>query len=239
MISPLTAYKQETQKDKLRRTTFEYFNQKYFINPFVDEGFLETFERNQVRGLRFFIPGRVYTWSYDPITKDRLAFYDRQPMVLVHSQFISAEGNMIVQGLNLNFIPELQRVQTLEIFYNIYRKDLINAEKQIDNDEIGVLQNAWNFLTNWFFTIKMFNQQGKIGYQWAYRNYLVNRITRPVIIELEDSNLIPYFVPKEFEGKSPGEIWSEYLNVKGILNKKVPNKNRTDREKKRYLRPGK
>jgi hypothetical protein len=239
MISPLEAYRKADRKDKLRKETFVYFNEKYFKKPFVDEGFLETFERADVKKLKFFIPGRIYTWKYDPLYKDYLDFYDLRPMVLVHSQYISQAGNMIVQGVNLNFLPELQRVQTMEIFYELYKDQLEEAEELVNEGMIGRLRNAWKFLTDWLFTTKAFNQRGRIGYQWAYRNYIVSRITQPVIIELEDWEMIPYFIPKEFVGKTPAAIWKEYTAVKAQLSKKVPNKAKAQKEKKKYIPPGK
>jgi hypothetical protein len=238
MKAPLEAYREADRKDQLRKNCYQFFNDKYFKTPFTDNGFLDTFERADVKKLRFFLPGRIYTWKYDPLHKDVLDFYDKRPMVLVHSQFISKEGNMIVQGLNLNFLPEFQRVQTMQIFYDIYKDELKGAEELVNEGAIGRLRNAWKFLTDWYFTIQMFNQQGKIGYQWAYRNYIITRITQPVIIELEDWEMIPYFIPKEFDGKPPAAVWKEYIQVKGLLNKKVPNKVKSTKDKKKYLRPG-
>lgn len=239
MKAPLEAYREADRKDQLRKNGYQFFNDKYFKQPYKDTGFLETFERGDVKKLKFFLPGRIYTWKYDPLYKDVLDFYDKRPMVLVHSQFITKEGNMIVQGLNLNFLPELQRVQTLQIFYDIYKNDLKDAEELVNEGTIGRLRGAWKFLTDWYFTIKMFNQQGKIGYQWAYRNYIIPRITQPVIIELEDWEMIPYFMPKEFNGKPPAAVWKEYIQIKGLLNKKVPDKVKSAKNKKKYAPPGK
>jgi hypothetical protein len=238
MISPLEAYRKEKRKDQLRKEVFLEFNEKYFRRPFEDTGFLDTIERMDVRKLRYFIPGRIYTWQYDPLYKDFLDFYDMRPIVLVHSQFVSKAGNMIVQGLNLNFLPEFARVQTLELFYRTYERDLIQAEDSINKEQIGLLKNAWNFLTDWYFTIKIFNEQAKIGYQWAYRNYLVPRIVQPVIIELEDWNMIPYFNPIEFKGMPPALVWSEYLKNRDTLIKKKPDKEKSQKNQKKYLRPG-
>jgi len=238
MISPLEAYRKEGRKDQLRKEVFLEFNEKYFRRPFEDTGFLDTIERMDVRKLRYFIPGRIYTWQYDPLYKDYLDFYDKRPIVLVHSQFVSKAGNMIVQGLNLNFLPEFARVQTLELFYRTYKRDLLQAEESINNEQIGLLRNAWNFLTDWYFTIKIFNEQAKIGYQWAYRNYIVPRIVQPVIIELEDWNMIPYFNPIEFEGMPPALVWSEYLKNKDTIIKKRPDKEKSQKNQKKYLRPG-
>lgn len=238
MISPLQSYKKEKDKDALRKSTFKFFEEKYIKNPFQNYDFLENEERFAVQKLKFFIPGRIYMWSYDPLYKDYLDYYDKQPMVLVHSQFISKAGNMIVQGLNLNFIPEEQRVQTLEIFWQIFKNDIKAAEESAIKGQPGLLREAWKFLTDWHFIVKIFNEQGRIGYQWAYRNYIIPRITQPVIIELEDWTRIPYFIPKEFRGKLPAEIWSEYLIYKDQLSKKPIDQKRAKDNQKKYRPPG-
>jgi len=238
MESPLAVYKSTKDKDKLRKSVFSYFNNKYFMRPFQEYDFLEDDERFLVKKLKFFIPGRIYTWKYDPLYKDYLDFYDKRPMVLVHSQYVSKAGNQIVQGLNLNFLPELARVQTLELFYRIYKNDIKNAETAIDKNMVGILKSAWKYLTDWYFTVKIFNTQGRIGYQWAYRNYIIPRITQPVVIELEDWDKIPYFAPKEFQNKQPAQIWSEYSKYKNELAKYLPDQKKSKVDQKKYKKPG-
>jgi hypothetical protein len=239
MNSPQQTYNSQKNKDVLRREAFTFFNEKYFKRPFEEYDLFETQERMAVRKLKFFIPGRIYTFQYDPLMKDYLDYYDKRPMLLVHSQFVAkSTGNMIVQGLNLNFLPEEQRVQTLELFYRIYQNDIKNAEVMAGKEQPGFLREAWKFLTDWYFTVKVFNEQGRIGYQWAYRNYILPRIAQPVIIEFEDWEMIPYFIPKEFNGKPPAKVWSEYLAYKDQLSKKPVDQNKSKQNQKKYLRPG-
>jgi hypothetical protein len=239
MKSPLQLYKDAKNKAVLRKDCFTYFNQKYFKKPFEEYDLFETDERMAVRKLKFFIPGRIYTWQYDPLMKDVLDFYDRRPMVLVHSAYVAkTTGNLIVQGLNLNFLPEMARVQTLETFYRVYKDDVNAAYKSVDEGKIGLLKQAWKYLTDWYFTINVFNKQGKIGYQWAYRNYIIPRIKNPVIIEMEDWEMIPYFVPKEFQGKAPAQIWGEYLKYKSELLKLKVDQESSKKNQKKYKKPG-
>ena len=238
MRSPFTEYNNHKDKDKRRESGYEYFNEKYFKKPFQPQGFLESEERLLAQKLKFFIPGRIYTWQYDPLYADFLDFYDERPMVLVHSQFVAKNtGNMIVQGLNLNFLPEFQRVQTMEIFSKVFKADLQEANRAIGKGEIGILKEAWKFLTDWLSTLKIFNTAGKIGYQWAYRNYIIERITEPVLIELEDWPMIPYFVPKEFKGKMPAEVWAEYAKVKDELSAKQPDADKSKLNQGKYTKP--
>lgn len=239
MRSPINEYRNATNKAELRKNAYEFFNEKYFKHPYEDlDGLFDTTERILAKKLNFFLPGRIYTWQYDPIGKDYLSYYDKRPMVLVHSQYVSKSGNMIVQGLNLNLLPEEQRAQVMEIFNTIFASDVKEAQKSIDKDEIGIMKKAWQFLTDWYYTIKIFNEQGKIGYQWAYRNYIIPRMTSPVLIEMEDWAMIPYFIPKEFMGKLPAQIWSDYTKYKAQLMKYQPDANKSKLNQKRYTKPG-
>jgi len=237
MKSPLEVYKEQDNKGKLRKEAFQFFNEKYFKKPFQEHGFLETEERFAVRKMKTFIPGRIYTWKYNPLYKDFLDYYDTRPMVLVHSQFVAKNGNMIVQGLNLNFLPEKARVQTLEYFFRTFQTDIEEAEKRANQDKPGFLRTAWKYLTDWYFTIKIFNKQAKIGYQFAYRNYLLTQMRQPVIIEFEDWEMIPYFIPKEFKGKSVGQVWGEYLKSRPELNKEKVNQQEAKINQKKYKKP--
>jgi hypothetical protein len=119
MKSPLIAYKEEKDKSKRRKETALYFNEKYFRKPFEDE-FLETSERLLARKLNFFLPGRIYTWVYDPISAKSLPYYDKMPLVLVHGQYVSGNKNKVVQGLNLNMFPEYTKVEILENYYKVF-----------------------------------------------------------------------------------------------------------------------
>jgi hypothetical protein len=239
MISPIKFYYSATQKDKLRTSTYSYFETKYFKKPFEETGFLESSERFLAKKLNFFLPGRIYTWHYDPEGVDTLDYYDRRPIVLVHSQYVAAgTNNMIVQGLNLNLFPELARVQTLQVFFETFEQDIKNAEAAISKNQIGTLNRVWQYLINWYFIVNLFNVKGKIGYQWAYRNYIIKNIKTPVLLELEDWNMIPFFVPKEFQGKGPADIWGEYVKSKTELNKKVINQQKSKTEQRKYIKPG-
>ena len=63
-------------------------------------------------------PGRMYMFSYDPKTKDKLPYYDRFPLVF---PFDSAPGGFM--GLNLHYLSPMLRARFLdklmEIFFTI------------------------------------------------------------------------------------------------------------------------
>lgn len=231
-------YNSQKGKDVLRKEAYPKFEAKYVKRPFEEFDLFESQERFLAKKLNFFMPGRVYTFQYDPINKDRLAYYDRRPIVLVHSQYISQSGNVIIQGLNINFLPELARVQVLDIFMQTFKSDIEAAEKQVAKNQIGIFKMAWKVLTDWFQTYKIFGQAGKIAYSFAFRNYIIGQIKQPVLVEIEDYEMLPYILPKEFKGKTPQEIWTLYAKEQPKMIKKVPNEQSAKASQKKYTKPG-
>jgi len=231
-------YRAQKGKDKLRKDAYPKFEAKYVKRPWEEYDFLEDQERLLARKLNFFMPGRIYTFQYDPLHKDWLSYYDKRPIVLMHSQFTSKAGNLCVQGLNINFLPELARVQVIDIFMQTFKQDIAEGQKKLAKNQIGIYRLAWQTLTDWFKTYKIFGQGGKIAYSFAFRNYIIGRIKQPVLVETEDYEMLPYIIPKEFKGKSPQEVWSLYQKEQPKMIKKVPNEQKAKQSQKKYTKPG-
>ena len=65
-----------------------------------------------------FLEGRMYTFFYDPKTKDKLPYYDRFPVILL----LEANQNGF-SGLNLHYIPPRYRVKLLNELYDFIVTD--------------------------------------------------------------------------------------------------------------------
>ena len=218
----LDLYKDEKNKDALRKEAFTYF---------------------KARKLKFFIPGRIYTFAYNPHGQDILDFFDKRPMVFIIGQFISSTtGYNIVQGINLNFLPEQVRALFLDTMINTFGKAYEEADQMSDKDQIALMRSINTMVTNWYFMTGIFDKKAKIGLQFATRNYDLARMIQPVLIEIEDFSMIPYFIPKEFVGKSPAFIYQLYLKSKNNILKNSAIKNagdaRAKQQQKKYKKPG-
>lgn len=234
-----TIYENEKDKDRLRKEAFFYFNDKYFKNPFQEYWIIEQTERFKARRLKFFLPGRVYTFQYTPESKDVLSFFDRRPMVYIIGEYVSERGNHIVQGINLDFIIENSKARFLDTALSIFQEDYKKADELSDTDQLGSLKKVTNFIQNWNFMEKNFDQRAKIGLEFATRNYILNRIENPVLIELEDLQMLPYYTPRELVGKPPAYVYQLYLKEKQNLIKKPPiDPAKSNKLQKRYLKPG-
>jgi hypothetical protein len=239
----LDVYAKTKNKDQLRKDAFFYFNDKYYKTPFQEYWIFEQTERFKARKLKFFIPGRVYTFQYTPHTKDDLSYYDKRPMVYVFGEYVSeSTGYNILQGINLNFLPEKAKVLFLNTALTLFQKAYAEADKMSDMDRISSMKAINLMVTNWFFMAQNFNRRAKIGLEFATRNYDIAKIQRPVLIELEDFEMIPFYVPREFAGKPPAFIYQLYLRSRDKIVKNSNTKN-TSNEKarqiqKKFKKPG-
>lgn len=231
-------YYEDSNKSKERTSAFQFFSDKYIKSPFENYFIIEEESRFEARKLAFFLPGSIYMFQYpNPITKDYLSYYDKRPMVLIIGTFIAkTTGRTIVQGINLDFIPEKQKVDLLDTYYRVYMKDLLGAEKDSDAGLVGQAKNLAKYLTDWSLMTKVFVDQAKIPLTFAIRNYDMAGILNPVLVEIEDWCMIPFYAPREIQGKGLAKIYAEYITAKKqALSKKTPsNPAKVQANKKRF-----
>lgn len=236
-------YDKDPSKAEWRKTAYEYFNDKYIKNPFENYWIIEQTERFKARQLRFFMPGRVYTYQYDPEGVDVLDFYDRRPMVYIIGEYVSqSTGKHIVQGVNLNFLPERVKAKFIDTAYRIFGDAYKVADEMSDEDRLTSMMQINQLVTNWYFMSLNFDKNAKIGLSFAVRNYNVKRIMNPVLIEVEDFEMIPYFVPKEMMKLPIGGIYALYLKNRIELlqksEKRNKDANRALQAQKKFKKPG-
>jgi hypothetical protein len=224
MESPAAAYNKNKGDIKMRQGAYMYFFEKYFKDPFKDEGFLDSRERFAAKKIPSFIPGKIYTFQYDPMYKDMLDYYDKRPIILCCGQWDASTGNTIVTGINLNFLPEIARVNTLEYYYKSVEEDLNMAyKKTMETDQVSFIRKAIIVLQDVVKMFNVFNRAGQIGYQFAMRNYILGaRMQKVSLIEYDDWEWLPFVQTKDIVGKSLKEIQHEYLVQKQELAKKQP-----------------
>lgn len=211
----------------MKREAYNYFFEKYFKNPLADNGFLDSTERISAANQMQFIPGKIYTFQYEPFYKEILDYYDKRPIVLACGQWVAKTGNTILTGINLNFLPEIARVNTLEYYVSSMGNDLKQAyDKTQKTNQVSIIPKAYQVLQNTVALNNIFNGAGQIGFQFAMRNYIVSgaHMRQNVIVEYDDWEWIPFLQTKDVVGKSLGEIYTEYTKVKTQLSKAKPAK---------------
>lgn len=106
-------------------------------NSFREKESLEWWKSNAVHegdniedwGKKILQQGKIYVFNYDPITKDELDWYDKNPMVLSLG-ILQRKGkwrNILDLGVNLHFIPTELRKHLLDFIYDL-NKSTIDRE---------------------------------------------------------------------------------------------------------------
>jgi hypothetical protein len=215
--SPKEAYNNNMKKSGFRKEAYPYFNDKYFKNPRQPGFFLfDTNERVQVNQQKLILPGKIYTFKYDPLYKDALAYYDKRPIIFCHELRVAKTGNTILCGANLNFLPEQMRVTLLEYYYEQFKSDYDKA-----NESLGKpvpVQKAKAFLSDWS-AVEKIAQQANINYTFIFRNYIFDRITALTMVEQMDWGMIPFLESKDITGAGLGKIYADYTKS---MNKAKP-----------------
>jgi len=230
----LNEYTNTKNKSILRKEALTFFENKYYKNPFEAESIFDSEERKLVRKLNFFLPGRIYTFNYNPVYKNQLDYYDLRPMTYVIGEYISKEtGLRIMQGINLNFLPERAKVSFLNSVFNVFGKSYEYGEKLSEQERISFMPEIQKFLTNWKFMEDVFNTRYRVGIEFAVRNYFIDRMQKPVLIEWEDYQMIPYYVPKSLQEKPPAYIYNLYKIYRQEFDKvKKPVRNKIKYKKR-------
>jgi hypothetical protein len=78
-------------------------------------GTMATLAANQHYQTRTVLPGRMYSFVYDPKHKDKLPVYDKFPLVLPFNMTATH-----FTGLNLHYLPYGARVQLLDALYESF-----------------------------------------------------------------------------------------------------------------------
>jgi hypothetical protein len=150
--------------------------------------------------------------------------------------FAETTGNQIVTGINLNFLPEIERVNTLEYYYQSVKADIDNAYKETEkNNQVSFIKRALIVLQDITQMFNVFGKAGKIGYQYAMRNYIIGGNMQKVsLVEYDDWQYIPFIQTKDIVGASLGEIHKAYLDSKNQLIKKQPPMMMSTEKKRKY-----
>ena len=188
--------------------------------------------------------GYIYTFQYRPLNEDVLSYYDRQPIVFFtnRNKFNKNEKSLVVDGINLNFIPVKVRIYILSVFKQyfdtIYQSgkitDIISSSKS--SIESGYWQKMLDYLIG--------NTILKTNYEFAIRPYCVSPkcMKNLRIIDYEDWNLVATLNEKFIIGKSVSDIYSMYwkntkkqskLEAKQEKEKEKEEKKKQKEEKKK------
>lgn len=146
------------------------------------------------------IPGRLYSFSYDPKTKETLPYYDTFPLVL---PLIRGFKSRSFLGLNFHYLPPILRARLMSALYS-----LLNNKKFDDSTRIAATYNILKTMAR--FSL----------FRPCIKRYSLSRIRSPFIeIPAKDWNAILFLPVDRFIKAKRNTIWLEskasVANIKG------------------------
>ena len=141
-----------------------------------------------------FLEGRMYTFFYDPKTKEKLPYYDRFPLVLILD--INQDG---FTGLNLHYLPPRYRVRLLSKLY-----DFIVLDDDVDDDSMRTkIRMTYNLLQG-VSQLKFFKP--------CYKRYLTTHIEGKALEIIPDYwDIISMLPVGQFEKASKREVYQDSI----------------------------
>ena len=152
-----------------------------------------------------FTRGKLFKFRYDPVTKDRLSYYDRSPMVLSLGK---APNGKCELALNLNFLPKEVRYWMVGEIFKYYKQDIVASaggkfyrrayeQEQVDMDFELLQKNL-----------------GSWGLDFALRQYYISNTYDLAVVCYEDWVKMVMCNWDDYDGTVENDIvklYQEYL----------------------------
>jgi hypothetical protein len=219
--SPIKKYETLKAIDNIKDIAYDTIFVKYIIRDLRGEKKLWEWDSTDQESLilqrngGFPLPGSIYIFEYDKkagvqILESGKEFFDVVPLIFCTQVNMKKD---IVEGINFNFLPPLERLKLLEAYYRLYAKFFENLEEQTQNNKLALNKKFINFASSPVGgkLIKLFSRLAGANFNYGYRKYNFNKIDNFRMIEYCEWDLIPHYSPKNaFKGSNQKEIQSQY-----------------------------
>ena len=221
MKSPLEEYKYFQNINNISGIAFDTLFNKYIVRNDKGDKKLWEIDSTDQESLMirlnggYPIPGFIYIFLYLPsdpkkdlmeISSGNLIkkYNDYVPLV-----FCTAIDNEGFRGINLNILPNLERLNFLETYYNTYKTFFNNIEELTENDKLALNMNYIKNIGsgNGQKLIEIFNKKAGANFNFAIRNYKLKKIKNFRMIEYAEWSYIPHY--------------NSYETIKGISLKEL------------------
>jgi hypothetical protein len=169
------------------------------------------------------VPGMIYTFVYTPLKQDYVKIIEngkeKEYIDFIPLIFCVMTRPDSFDGINLNTLPNSERLKFLSQFYSVYQEFFKDVERLTENNRLAInikyielaLSNKGQEL------IKDFNKIQRANFNYGYRRYLKKRVRNFRMIEFSEWSYIPHFYPRDaFKILNMGKIHEMYWKT---LNK--------------------
>ncbi len=148
-------------------------------------------------------PGSLYAFEYfDPLTKDTLDYWDRQPLSLCLGNIRTKAGEVREVCINFHYLP--QKVRMI-VMYQVYYLFRMKFKSNLYTEDIKAVPIDWKVIAK---PLKQF------GVGFCLRMYVPNLKKNVIEIKQEDWCRAVYWAPRDFVGANAMKLetqWREYV----------------------------
>lgn len=209
MESPKKSYYKNRRNRKTVDNLQERFSKVYIRMEENDDAFRVN-EQEITPKSKVVMPGKIYTFQYDPKSKDVLSFYDTRPIILLQNVWKPETENILISGINLTFLPPMVRVSLLESYYQSFKRQIERDESDLWKNELRYVKSVIEFFTNWLKTKQLFEGSDGVHLDFAFRNYITKRMNNLKIVSYNDWEIIPHLRSEFLVGNTLGTIYNKY-----------------------------
>ena len=163
------------------------------------------------------LPGFIYTFMYPPQGGDLIKVAEKgkekEYIDFVPLTFCTSVKGLTFKGINLNTLPNLERVKFLEIYWKIYKNFFKNIEELTENDKLALNMKFINLMSSPVSNkiLEIMSRAVNANFNYGFRSYDMKRIKQLRMIEYVEWDLIPHYSPKNaFKGMNQKQIHDLY-----------------------------
>lgn len=158
---------------------------------------------------RLMAPGTLCIFDYDdPLTKDKLSYWDRNPLVLVLQPYVTKDEKVRVRGINLHLLPP--KIRKLVLWQAFYLYKSAYSAKLFNDDKRALQVNIeWKAIEK---------QLRKYGGAFGFRSYVPQRQKNIIEFNQEDWAKAAWIPSRAYEKTTIQQLekmWREYLKKSG------------------------
>jgi len=210
MESPIKKYKELLNIDNIKGIAYNTLFVKYIEKNLKGDNKKWEIDSTDQEGLMmkknggFPIPGFIYTFIYPPKNNDHIKIItdgkEKEYIDFVPLVFCTGidKLSMNFKGINLNTIPNLERVKFLETYYKGYNNFFKNIEETTQNNKLALNMSFISAMTSkeGVDLIKAFSKEANANFGYGYRTYSMKRIKQLRMVEYTEWDYIPHYDPK-------------------------------------------
>ena len=232
MDSPVKRYRSLMDIDNIKDIAYQTLFTKYIVENLRGQQKNWEIDSTDQEGLMkrlnggFPLPGFIYTFLYPPQRPgdgvvevkdgDSLRKYiDYVPIVFC----LSVEKGSF-KGINLNTLPNLERVKFLETYYNGYKAFFKDIEILTENDKLALNMAFISAASSGDAKEVLYtmNQVARANFSYGFRTYKMEKIKILRMIEYSEWNYIPFYDPRNaFKLMNQKQIHALYWKTRGNI----------------------